>query len=85
VYYKSLDPARQMTSVTFGMGVDDGTEDAITASQCPPGIPHGPLQDGWMYRAGYEQAFWPYPCACDGSCRGRAPKDAPFIIEGTEK
>jgi hypothetical protein len=82
VTYKSLDPARQATSPTFLDGTEDGTEDAITASQCPPGVPHGPLQDGWMYRTGYDQAFQPYPCGCDGSCEKRPARDAPMMEGG---
>ena len=79
--YRSHDPARQATAQTFMEGCQDGLEDAVTASQCPPGVVHGPLQDGWMYRAGYEREYQPYPCLCDGSCRDREPRDAPFIIE----
>jgi hypothetical protein len=70
--YKTDDPKRQAASPYFRDGSEDGLQDAITASQCPPGVPHGVnLEKAWsyMYQRGYERHFKPYPCICDGSCR----------------
>jgi len=79
--YKTHDPARQATSPRFADGREDGLQDAITASQCPPGYPMGYRPEyafSSMYRAGYDQAFQPMPCPCDGSCkRGKQFGEAP--------
>lgn len=71
-YYKSLDPARQATSENYQTGAYDGREDALTMSQCPPGVPLGPnteLSWSYMYQAGYDDNFQPWPCICDGTCK----------------
>jgi hypothetical protein len=81
VTYKTLDPARQATSARFQDGREDGLEDAITASQCPPGYPTGyrpEYEFSWMYREGYDRTFQPMPCPCDRSCEaGKQYSEAP--------
>lgn len=58
-------------------GLDDGNEDALALSQCPPAQPFGPrpLHPAYpvMYMTGYNEAFKPQPCPCDGSCKAGKP------------
>ena len=61
-YYKSLDPARQAKAQTFHDGRRDGYWDAIRESRCPPQPAYGMQQEGWMYKAGYDQTYKPTPC-----------------------
>ena len=79
--FKSHDPARQATSVRYQDGSEDGREDAITASLCPPGYPEGyrpEYASSSMYRTGYDDHFQPMPCPCDGSCKsGKQYGEAP--------
>lgn len=70
--YKSDDPEKQARSPYYQQGAADGWRDSDLASACPPGEQPGqdPERD-WsiMYRRGYEDAYQPSPCPCDGSCR----------------
>lgn len=69
-------------SPRYQQGLMDGAEDASDLSQCPPTQPLGPRPPDpaypVMYMTGYNEAFDPVPCPCDGSCkRGKPYGSAP--------
>jgi hypothetical protein len=59
----------------------DGARDTAAASSCPPGVPLGPdPAKSWSvrYMQGYDAAYNPMPCLCDGSCkRGKERGESP--------
>jgi hypothetical protein len=65
----------EANSPTFKQGIEDGTADTERASACPPQAVIGPQPPSpaypVMYNRGYERAFNPCPCVCDGSCKRR--------------
>lgn len=63
-------------SPMYAQGSADGEADSAALSACPPGEAAGPRPPSpaypVMYMRGYTEHFLPFPCQCDGKCRGES-------------